>query len=106
MEGTKFETDNIVNILKEQEVNVEYFTGEEATEEVFKLNVCNSNILHIATHGYFYPDPNELINKMEQDERNEEATAQSRVFILIVVLTIIGTTIMTFKYFTPWNNYY
>jgi len=66
LEGTKTETQKIDKILKKAKVNVNYYTNNSATEEEFKLMASNSNILHIATHGFFYPDPKEVQNETEK----------------------------------------
>jgi len=69
LEGTKTETQKIDKILKNGEIDVVYFSNTTATEEEFKLMASNSNILHIATHGFFYPDPKEI---QEETEKNVE----------------------------------
>ncbi len=69
LEGTKTETEKIDKILKKGKVQVNYFSNTTATEEEFKLMASNSNILHIATHGFFYPDPKEI--KKETEEKTE-----------------------------------
>jgi len=66
LEGTKTETQEIDKILKNGKVKVNYFTNTSATEDEFKLMASNSNILHIATHGFFYPDPNEVQEETEK----------------------------------------
>ena len=70
LEGTKTETEQIHKILKDGKVDVNYFSNTTATEEEFKLMASNSNILHIATHGFFYPDPKEI---QEETEKNVDA---------------------------------
>ncbi len=67
LEGTKIETEKINNILKRGKVGVNYFSNTTATEEEFKLMAKNSNILHIATHGFFYPDPKEIRKEEKQN---------------------------------------
>ncbi len=69
LEGTKTETEKINKILKKEKVDVNYFLNTTATEEEFKLMASNSNVLHIATHGFFYPDPKEV--KEEQEKKTE-----------------------------------
>jgi CHAT domain-containing protein len=70
LEGTKTETQKINKILKKGKADVNYFSNTTATEEEFKLMASNSNILHIATHGFFYPDPNEI--QKEEEAKVEE----------------------------------
>jgi len=66
LEGTKTETQKIDKILKKGKIKVNYYTNTLATEEEFKLMASNSNILHIATHGFFYPDPTEVEKETEK----------------------------------------
>ncbi len=70
LEGTKIETEKINKILKKGKVDVNYYSNTLATEEEFKLMASNSNILHIATHGFFYPDPTEI--KKEEETKTGE----------------------------------
>ena len=61
--GTEREVNSIEKILQISGVNVSLKKGYQATEESFK-NIGASNspsprILHIATHGYFFPDAKE-----------------------------------------------
>ena len=65
LEGTQSETKKIDKILKKGKVKVNYFTNTSATEEEFKLMASNSNITHIATHGFFYPNPDDI--ELEKD---------------------------------------
>jgi len=60
LEGTKTETQKIDKILKKASLKVNYYTSNLATEEEFKLMANSSNIIHVATHGFFYPDPKEV----------------------------------------------
>ena len=68
--GTKNEADKIDQIFKSEHIKTKYFSGKLATEGSFKqlFSSDQSNqkpeILHIATHGFFYPDP-ELVKKEE-----------------------------------------
>ncbi|MBM4157492.1 MAG: CHAT domain-containing protein [Ignavibacteria bacterium] len=59
LEGTKKEADNIKNLLQENNYEVIEYNSEFATEETFKnLNYPHSPlIIHIATHGFFFPEP-------------------------------------------------
>ena len=66
LEGTKVETQKIDSILKSGGINVDYYTNTSATEEEFKQIASNSNFLHIATHGFFYPDPKEIQKEEEK----------------------------------------
>ncbi len=68
LEGTKTETQEIDKILKEGNVKVNYYTNSSATENEFKQLASNSNIIHIATHGFFYPDPKDMAKEEEEQE--------------------------------------
>ncbi|MBS4013395.1 MAG: CHAT domain-containing protein [Bacteroidetes bacterium] len=59
LEGTKSEVVRISDILRKDNYNVNFFLENEASEE--NLKQYSGNILHIATHGFFYPDPEEVI---------------------------------------------
>ncbi len=72
LEGTKSEIQEIDKILKKRHIHVNYFSNTTATEGEFKLMASNSNILHIATHGFFYPDP----KKVEQAIRETQDTKE------------------------------
>lgn len=59
LQGTLNEVQNIKTLAENKKVKVNYYTGNDAIEEQFKaLNGKKSpQILHIATHGFFFPDP-------------------------------------------------
>jgi len=67
LEGTKAEGDAIVSILQKSQINVNYLSGISATETFFKQNAGKNNILHLATHGFFFDDP----NKVRLEEKKE-----------------------------------
>jgi len=57
LKGTKIETDLIGSMLEKDSLQVESFSSNDATEESFKaLSGKHRNILHIATHGFFWSD--------------------------------------------------
>jgi CHAT domain-containing protein len=58
LKGTKDEGDTVNSILGKAQINVRYLSGNDATETFFKQNASGYNILHIATHGFFFGDPN------------------------------------------------
>jgi CHAT domain-containing protein len=57
LEGTKYEAEIVKNLLSKKKVKTKIFIGNESTEEAMKRSA--SNLIHIATHGFFYPDPKE-----------------------------------------------
>jgi CHAT domain-containing protein len=55
LSGTKTEIDNISKILTKNHIRNTVFEGEKGNEESFRaLSGQKNNILHIATHGFFY----------------------------------------------------
>jgi len=68
LEGTKSEGDAIKVILEQGKINVNYLTDNNATETYFKQNAAKFNILHLATHGFFFDDP----NKLRFEEKKED----------------------------------
>jgi len=58
LEGTKSEGELITKILRSAQYDVMYLSGNEATEAYYKENATKYNIHHLATHGFFFEDPN------------------------------------------------
>ena len=57
LEWTQTEVENINSMLKHNNLQVQLFTSTKANEESFKaLSGKHQNILHIATHGFFWSD--------------------------------------------------
>lgn len=56
--GTLEEANSIENIFKSKNYKTEKYTDSEASEDVLKNIISNKSItvLHIATHGYFFPE--------------------------------------------------
>ena len=50
--GTMLEAKKVQRITKKANINLNLFTGKDANEENFELQ-SESDILHVATHGYF-----------------------------------------------------
>ncbi len=57
--GTKKEAENIYKISTNENIFAKIFTGADAIEEQFKNldGEKSPSILHLATHGFFFPDP-------------------------------------------------
>ncbi|MBI3135123.1 MAG: CHAT domain-containing protein [Bacteroidetes bacterium] len=66
LEGTLAETETITENLEKKGIPVSHYKGSAAMEQTFKQVASTSGILHIATHGFFYPDPKETQMKPEQ----------------------------------------
>ncbi len=70
--ATKVEVDNIAATFRSKGLPHKLYVGKDATEGQFKvLETSPSSIVHVATHGFFYPDlsdfdANELaVNEVE-----------------------------------------
>lgn len=72
--GSEKELISIQGFVKSKNMRTEVFRGIQATEEAFKsLSGKNSpEILHIATHGFFFPDP--------KDTKKEDKLGGASVF--------------------------
>jgi len=58
--GTKDEVNSIATTLQTKKIKTYLYTGINGNEETFKaLSNQNISVLHIATHGFFYPDEKE-----------------------------------------------
>jgi CHAT domain-containing protein len=68
LKGTKDEGDVVDKILEGSHVPVKYLSGSTATETFFKQNAGSFNILHLATHGFFFGDP----GVVRMEEKNQE----------------------------------
>jgi CHAT domain-containing protein len=66
--GTKNETDKIDQIFKAKEIKSAYLTGKNAGEKIFKETAGTCNLLHIATHGFFYPEPVVIKNEVSESQ--------------------------------------
>jgi CHAT domain-containing protein len=72
--GTKTETDGIVSIANNKN-NITVLSGIQATEESMKAFEGKNSpvVLHIATHGFFFPDPKQ--DKKDNASINEYGKA-------------------------------
>ncbi len=61
LDGSMSETKQIAKIIEKRGARINYYNLTLATEEQFKQTASESNILHIATHGFFYADPDEVL---------------------------------------------
>ena len=59
LKGTLLESENIDKLLRDQKVSTTLYQGFEGNEESFKSLAGNNSpgIIHLATHGFFFPDP-------------------------------------------------
>jgi tetratricopeptide (TPR) repeat protein len=70
--GTLEEINIIKGITQNVMQDVNIISGNYATEENFKIYATQSNILHIATHGFFFPDPTLIDNLMDFEIQYED----------------------------------
>ncbi|MBK9107445.1 MAG: CHAT domain-containing protein [Saprospiraceae bacterium] len=81
--GTEREVNAIEKIMQTSDMLVHLNKGYQATEESFKNivanNVSSPRILHIATHGYFFPDPKVKVGSSQLASR-ESGGSQESVF--------------------------
>ncbi len=66
LQGTLEEATLIESIANQHLTNVAIYADTLATENMFKTNAPQSNMLHIATHGFFYPDPQLVKHTIEE----------------------------------------
>ena len=67
LNGTLEEAQNIDNMAKSKKIQSQLFTGSHAIEERFKSlsGEKSPTVIHIATHGFFFPDPKIDKKKLE-----------------------------------------
>jgi CHAT domain-containing protein len=70
--GTLNETDNIQSFLEKKKHSVNLFAANDANETNFKKQAQKANVLHISTHGFFYPDPEQVREEVKKNEVKEE----------------------------------
>jgi CHAT domain-containing protein len=70
--GSLSETNTINKYLVNKKYGVNYFQSDNASESIFKEKVSSSSIVHIATHGFFFPDPEQIVVEMQSE--NEDVT--------------------------------
>ncbi|MBN4072718.1 CHAT domain-containing protein [Crocinitomix catalasitica] len=71
LEGSLSETEKIERTLSKAKRKVDYFNLASATEARFKKIASESNILHIATHGFFYADPDAILDAVVDEEESK-----------------------------------
>ncbi len=65
--GTKAEVEAIESIAKAKNITTTVFSRQAALEESFKrlAGKQSPDIIHVATHGFFFPDPKKDLNKRD-----------------------------------------
>ena len=77
LEGTLSETDQLNTTFAKQGIKVNYIKAKAATKQEFKTLAANSNILHVATHGFFFPEPEKMITEEDNNEVNKDIVSRS-----------------------------
>lgn len=89
LEGTASEITSIKTLFNRQRLQVNTYEQEKATEEQFKsLSGSSPTILHLATHGFFLPDPEKKKQEgFEADKRNAFTLADDPLLRSGIVLS-------------------
>jgi len=69
--GSLSETEKINGFLNSKKFGVNYFKQNNASEEIFKEKIGSSSFVHIATHGFFFPDPEQVKQEFEGNSVDE-----------------------------------
>jgi CHAT domain-containing protein len=74
LSGTKSEVDYISSLAAKYNINTTSYTDHKATEESYKnlQGKSSPSILHIATHGFFYPIKKKSKKDLEMMQFNQE----------------------------------
>lgn len=67
LEGTKKEAEAICSILEKKNKDFSFYSSSNASESQFKEIASKSNVLHVATHGFFFPNPDEVATEIEKE---------------------------------------
>lgn len=70
--GTQNEVQKISNFLTKQKHTIELYTSLDANEGNIKEKVQKSNMLHFSTHGFFYPDPEQVRAEVKEEIVGED----------------------------------
>lgn len=67
LKGTQAEVEKLKTIFEDNKLNVTEYTGDKGIEEVFKSLSGKKApyILHAATHGFFFPEPDKVYENRE-----------------------------------------
>ncbi len=95
--GTLDEVQSISSILTEHRVSATTLTNNHATEESFKRLDGNSpNIIHIATHGFFFSDDNRAfdfdLGELSQHASSEDAALSNSGLLFCGAAALLGET--------------
>ena len=79
LSGSLKEAEDVAGQFKQQKITTRFYSDSTATETLFKnMPINSSSVIHIATHGYFFPD---IIKKPDDGMRlmGEEKQSAFRV---------------------------
>ena len=89
--GTKVELDKIGQILKSKGLSTQQYLQKEANEALFKKEVKNPEVLHIATHGFFLDavnDKEDVVFGVEISKAQENPLLRSGLMLADAEKTI------------------
>jgi CHAT domain-containing protein len=103
--GTKKEIEDIANLCDKNKIPVVSYEGQNASEDNFKkLNGQHEPyVLHIATHGYFFPDPiktNPTASELLQNKKNKYKLSDDPLLRSGLILSGANATWGKTDYFT------
>ncbi len=83
--GTLEEVNNIATIAKKSNLTVNLYNDKQATETIIKTFDFNQqpHILHLATHGYFYPNPTQSTNSIADNAFVSSSNSLTRSGLLM-----------------------
>lgn len=70
--GTMSEVKAISQIAEGNRVHTVILTGKDACEDSLKTRVESADIVHLSTHGYFFPDPDEVKEELDKEVEEQE----------------------------------
>jgi CHAT domain-containing protein len=66
--GTQLEIASIARFLKQKKHTVNLFEGVQAKESTLKSQANQADILHVSTHGFFFPNPDAIAENRTNNE--------------------------------------
>ena len=78
LHGTKLEAESIAKLFSRKKLMANIYSGDIPTEKKIREIAPTSHILHIATHGFFYPDPIKQFEAFESKIETEEILFRGR----------------------------
>ncbi len=70
--GTQSEVQQISNFLTKQKHSIDLYTSLDANEGNIKEKAQKANVLHFSTHGFFYPDPEQVRAEIKEETLGED----------------------------------